>query len=149
MKDNSNQNTIVVDAKLMLVGRLSSNVAKLLINKNKVIVVNADEALFSGSKKSIINKFTKKLEIGSITHPRHNPKHYKTSHGILKRVIRGMIPISKPSGITAIKNLKVYDGKPDNIDVSNKTIFKNVQITKPLPFYTSLHDISYILNGGN
>ena len=63
MKDNTIQSTIVVDAKLMLVGRLSSNVAKLLINKNKVIVVNADEALFSGNKKSIINKFTKKLEI--------------------------------------------------------------------------------------
>jgi large subunit ribosomal protein L13 len=149
LKDNTIQSTIVVDAKLMLVGRLSSNVAKLLINKNKVIVVNADEALFSGNKKSIVNKFMKKLEIGSITHPRHNPKHYKTSHGILKRVIRGMIPRDKPSGITAIKNLRVYSDKPDNVDVSNKTVFKNVQITKPLPFYTSLHDISYILNGGN
>ena len=105
MKDNTIQSTIVVDANLMLVGRLSSNVAKLLINKNKVIVVNADEALFSGNKKSIVNKFVKRLEIGSITHPRHNPKHYKTSPGILKRVIRGMIPRDKPSGITALKIL--------------------------------------------
>ena len=52
--------TFVYDAKDKILGRLASKVAKQLLsarksgNPNKVIIVNAEEAIISGPKKAVL-----------------------------------------------------------------------------------------------
>ena len=43
---------ILVNAEGLIVGRLCSKVAKLLLNGEEVIILNAEKAVFSGKKKS-------------------------------------------------------------------------------------------------
>jgi large subunit ribosomal protein L13 len=86
---------IVVDATDHIAGRLSSNVAKLLLNGNRVSVVNCDKIMISGTRSNIINEYREFLEINSINHWKHGPKHPRRPDTIMKRMIRGMLPKEK------------------------------------------------------
>ncbi|MCP8307635.1 MAG: 50S ribosomal protein L13 [archaeon] len=133
---------IVVDAEGHIAGRLSSYIAKSLLRGNKVIVVNAEKALLSGSKSSIINEYLKKLEIGSVINPRHGPFHPRRPDTILTKMVRGMLPKRKAKGLEALKRLRVYVGIPDQYKSFEKTKFEDAIAKKPLSFYLTLGELS-------
>jgi len=133
---------IVVDAQGHIAGRLSSYIAKSLLNENKVIVVNAEKALLSGSKSSIINEYLKKLEIGSVINPRHGPFHPRRPDTILTKMVRGMLPSRKAKGLEALKRLRVYIGVPEQYKSFEKTKFEEAIAKKPLSFYLTLGELS-------
>jgi len=133
---------IVVDAQGHIAGRLSSYIAKSLLNGNKVIVVNAEKALLSGSKSSIINEYLKKLEIGSVINPRHGPFHPRRPDTILTKMVRGMLPRRKAKGLEALRRLRVYIGVPEQYKSFEKTKFEEAIVKKPLSFYLTLGELS-------
>ncbi len=133
---------IVVDAQGHIAGRLSSYIAKSLLNGNKVIVVNAEKALLSGSKSSIINEYLKKLEIGSVINPRHGPFHPRRPDTILTKMVRGMLPRRKAKGLEALRRLRVYIGVPEQYKSFEKTRFEEAIVKKPLSFYLTLGELS-------
>ena len=57
---------IVVDATNHIAGRLSSNVAKLLMQGNRVSVVNCEKIMMSGTRSNQIKEHREFLEINSI-----------------------------------------------------------------------------------
>lgn len=103
---------VVIDADNLILGRLASHCAKLLLKGEEVIVVNAENAVISGSKKSIATDYLEKRRIGK---PRKGPHYPRMPDRILKRTIRGMIPYKKPSGKKAYSRLKVYIGVPKEL----------------------------------
>lgn len=74
-----------IDATGCTMGRLSSYVAKELLNGEKVIVVNAEKAYLSGSKEFLIREYKKKRERGT---QRKGPFFPRMPDRILKRTIR-------------------------------------------------------------
>ena len=52
-----------------IAGRLSSHVAKLLIQGNRVTLVNCEKIMYSGTRDNLINEYKAFLEINSIIHP--------------------------------------------------------------------------------
>ncbi|MBI4257367.1 MAG: 50S ribosomal protein L13 [Thaumarchaeota archaeon] len=133
---------LVVDASGQIVGRLSSNVAKHLLSGQKVVIVNAEKALFSGDKTMIVREFRKQLELGGAVHPKYGPIHPRRPDTILTKTVRGMLPRRKPSGMQAFKRLRVYVGVPDTYASATKTGFDNAKAMKPLPFYVTLGEIA-------
>ncbi len=133
---------IVVDATNLIVGRMASNVAKLLLNGHRVVIVNSEKALVSGSRKNIVTKQLKRLEIGSVVNPKYNPHRYREPNKMLHRMIRGMIPRKKPSGIAAMKRLRAYIGTPESYESVEKTVFENAKATKPLPMYMTMGEVA-------
>ena len=57
-----------------IAGRLSSNVAKLLLQGNRVAVVNSEKIMMSGRRRGIIDEYKQFLKISSILHP--NMDHF-------------------------------------------------------------------------
>ena len=110
-------NAIIVDAKGLILGRLASNVAKLLIQGETVIILNAEKAAISGKKQHIVQEAKTFLEVG---HPGKGPLHPRRPDRIVSRTVRGMLPRRKPKGIEAYKRLRVYLGAP--LEFENKTI---------------------------
>ena len=103
-------NTItIVDAKGLILGRLASNVAKLLLQGETVVILNAEKAAISGKKQQIVQEAKTFLEVG---HPRKGPLHPRRPDKIVGRTIRGMLPRRKPKGVAAYKRLRVYLGAP-------------------------------------
>ena len=133
---------IVVDAQGHIAGRLSSYIAKSLLNGNKVIIVNAEKALLSGSRSSIMNDYLKKLEISSVINPRHGPFHPRRPDTILTKIIRGMLPRGKAKGSEALKRLRVYVGMPEQYKSFEKIKFEDAMAKKPLSFYLTLGELA-------
>jgi len=103
----------VVDGKDKVMGRLASQVAKMVLNGSEVAVLNAEHVFISGHPKQIIANYKRKLELQDKANPEHSPYHSRRADLFVKRAIRGMLPFKKPKGKAAYKLLKVYIGVPE------------------------------------
>ena len=109
----SSNNTIIIDAKGLILGRMASMVAKRLLQGATVTVLNAEKAAISGKRLQIVKDAKSFLEVG---HPRKGPYHYRRPDRIVRKTIRGMLPRKKPKGQQALKRLKVYLGTPSEFE---------------------------------
>ena len=132
---------IVIDGTNHIAGRLSSNVAKLLLQGNRVAVINSEKIMISGKKKNIVNEYKEFLEISSILHPKHGPFHPRRPDTIVSRMIRGMLPRDKPSGKKALSRLRVYVGVPKDVKPLGKIQLEKSMIRKSSAAYTSMGDL--------
>ncbi len=110
----------IIDAKGLILGRLASIVAKRLLNGEKIVIVNAEEAIISGKRLNIITEAKEFLQIG---HYRKGPYHSRRPDEIVKRTIRGMLPRRNPRGKEALKRLRVFLSVPEEYrDKEKETI---------------------------
>lgn len=98
-----------IDAENLILGRLASNVAKSLLNGDDVIIVNAEKAVLTGSKRNILERYRFKRTVGSV---RKGPNYPRMPDRMLRRTVRGMLPIKTSHGKEAYKKLKVYISVP-------------------------------------
>ncbi|ONM09476.1 60S ribosomal protein L13a-1 [Zea mays] len=80
---------IVVDARHHMLGRLSSIIAKELLNGQKVVVVRCEEICMSGGLVRQKMKYLRFLRKRMNTKPSHGPIHFRAPAKILWRTIRG------------------------------------------------------------
>ena len=132
---------LVIDGTDHIAGRLSSNVAKLLLQGNRVTVINSEKIMISGKKRNIVGEYNQFLKISSILHPKHGPFHPRKPDTILSRMIRGMLPRDKPSGKEALRKLRVYIGVPKDVKGLGKIQFEKAQIRKSSALYTSVGEL--------
>ena len=132
---------IVIDGTNHIAGRLSSNVAKLLLQGNRVTVINSEKIMISGKKNSIVNEYNQFLKISSILHPKHGPFHPRRPDTMINRMIRGMLPRDKPSGREALRRLRVYVGVPKDVKSLEKIHLEKAIIRKSSASYTSVGEL--------
>ena len=144
VKLNKAQNSsLVLDGSNLIAGRLSTYVAKKLIEGHSIHVINADKVLLTGNRSSIISSWKKKLEIGSIVNPeKHGPFHKKHPHEILSKMIRGMLPRRKTHGLEAFRRLRVSVGSPLSPNINDDPLLEKAKANKPLSFYLTLGSLS-------
>jgi len=102
----------IIDATGLILGRMASVVAKRLLQGETIIIVNAEKAVISGKRLSILREVKEFLEVG---HPRKGPFHPRRPDQIVRRTIRGMLPRKKPKGMQAYKRLRVFIGVPEEL----------------------------------
>lgn len=120
-KATAEKGWIIVDASNVVLGRLASEVAKVIRGKNKpsftphfdagdnVIVINADKLKLTGQK------WDKKQYVSYSNHPGgqkiKTPRQLKeqSSTIIIEKAVRGMLPKNR-LGRQLFKNLFVYEG---------------------------------------
>ncbi len=137
----STDKPVVIDATDHIAGRLASHVAKLLRQGNRVSIINCEKIMLSGTRSNIIKEYREFLEISSILHPKHGPYHPRRPDTIMKRMIRGMLPKKKPSGLEAHKKLRTYIGVPKQLKSLEKKQFEKAKITKAPSNYTTMADL--------
>ena len=128
----------VIDADGLIVGRMASKIAKMLLEGEEVAVVNSEKALFTGGKTAVYNDHKRKREL---VHKRKGPFYPRMPDAIVKRSIRGMLPYQKPRGRTAFKNLRVYIGIPKEHEKAKTETIKDAQL-KGSSKYISVGEIS-------
>lgn len=115
----------LVDAEGLIVGRMGSKIAKMLLNGQEVIILNAEKAVFSGKRKSKIAAAHVFLEVGA---PERGPFHYRRPDRYLRKTVRGMLPFKQPKGKSAYKRLKVYMGVPLEFKDKEMVTFADVSV---------------------
>lgn len=115
------KNWLIIDADSQVLGRMASEVAKLIRGKHKagytphvdcgdnVIVINADKVRLTG------NKWTDKQYVRHTGYPggqrieTPTTLKAKSSTRLVEKAVRGMLPINR-LGREIFKNLYVYEG---------------------------------------
>lgn len=137
-----NNKQIVVDVTNCIAGRVCSYVSKLLLQGNRVVIVNSEKAMISGHRHKTIEIFKEYLEINSVTNPIHGPYHPRRPDTLLTRMVRGMLPKRKSSGITAFERLRVYIGIPKEYSNVEPEVFSDTKITKPESYYITMGEVA-------
>ncbi|MDH3313303.1 MAG: 50S ribosomal protein L13 [Nitrosopumilus sp.] len=137
---------IVVDGTDHIAGRLASNVAKLLIQGNRVSVVNCEKIMMSGTRANQIKEYREFLEINSIINYKHGPVHYRRPDTVIAKMIRQMLPFDrKPSGKESYQRLRTYIGSPKEIKALEKIQFEKAKIKKTPANYTSVGELCRVI----
>jgi large subunit ribosomal protein L13 len=129
---------IVIDAENLIMGRLASHVAKMLLSGQEVAIVNAEKVVISGNKKRILEDYYHKRDVGG---PRKGPHFPRMPDRILKRTVRGMVPIKKTTGKEAYKRLRVYIGVPSEFQGETLNTITNASAEGKVK-YILLGDVS-------
>lgn len=99
---------LVVDARDCILGRIASEVAERALDGERVAVVYAEDAVITGRREDIIERYRQRDAVGSD----RGPHFSKRPDGILKRSVRGMLPTDRKRGREALSNVRVYIGNP-------------------------------------
>jgi len=117
----------IIDAEGLILGRMASKVAKRLLEGEKIAVVNAEKAVISGRKRSKVTEAKEFLEVGGVG---RGPFHYRRPDRIVRKTVRGMLPIKKPKGKQAYKRLSTFIGIPDDYKNRKMETLTNAQAKK-------------------
>ena len=119
VKDKVERNWYIVDATDKPLGRVASQVAKILMGKNKpiytphvdcgdfVIIINADKAKLTGNKRQRTNIHRYTGYIGGLRTVTLGEMMDKKPVQLMERVVKGMLPKTR---LKYFSKLKVYAG---------------------------------------
>lgn len=96
------------DASDKILGRFCSHIAKKALLGEYIVIVNAKDAIISGTKRNIHERHLAKLNISTATNPRRGPFHERRPDNFMRRVIKQMLPRKKLRGKEALKRVHVY-----------------------------------------
>jgi len=132
-------NKTVIDGEGLILGRLSSMVAKRLLTGEQIELVNAEKIVVSGAKKMIIEREKEFLGVGG--HEK-GPVHYRQPHRIVRKTIRGMLPHRKAHGREAFRRLKVHIGVPEEFEATEKETIEKIQAHNLGKRYVTIGEIA-------
>lgn len=130
---------MVIDASGAILGRLASIVAKRLLSGERIVIVNAEKAVLSGKRLSLLREMKEFLQVG---HPGKGPHHPRRPDRILRRTIRGMLPRRKPKGVEAYRRLKVYLGVPKEYEGAEFEVVSEAKVDKLRCPYVTLGELA-------
>jgi len=132
----------VYDANGQILGRFATRIAKELVKGETVSIVNCEKAVISGRPKFTENHYKHRRQR---VDPHHGPFFPRTPDGIVRRTIRGMLPIRRTKGREAFRRLKVYIGIPDELKNEKFITIKEFDVNKLKCKSITIEDLSIAL----
>lgn len=99
----------IIDASRLILGRLATYVAHQAIIGEKVILVNCEKAVVSGSRLGIEAHYHERTARGDTMDGPFIPRQ---PHLLVKRAIRGMLPVQTDRGKKAFARVLCFPGMP-------------------------------------
>ena len=137
---------MIVDAKGMVAGRLSTKIAKALIKGEAVTIVNAEQAIIVGTTENIMEKFRMRVNAAVKSNPHFGPKYDRIPSKMLRRMVKGMLPSKKRTALRMVKNLKVFNGVPKELSKEKFVVFEEYRCNEKHDFMT-IKEIAQGLGG--
>ncbi|MCW1296589.1 MAG: 50S ribosomal protein L13 [Candidatus Parvarchaeota archaeon] len=136
---------VFIDATNLILGRMASIVAKKVLNGDTVFILNAEKAVITGNKRSILDTYIRKRSIGG---PLWGPFFPKRPDGIVRRTIRGMLPYKKDKGRKAFRRVKVYIGIPEEFKGKKLETLNEANVSKlKYQKYITIEELSKEIGG--
>ena len=130
---------MIIDATDTILGRMAAVVAKKALSGEEVMIINAEKAIVTGSRKVVLARFKFKRDVGDQI---KGPFYPRMPDRLVRRVVRGMLPIRTSRGLDAYKKVKAFIGMPAELKgdvVKLKDIRAN---SLKDPKYISVEEIS-------
>jgi large subunit ribosomal protein L13 len=110
---NTTINAYVIDATDARLGRMATHVAKAALQGRTVVVVNCEEAIITGTRSNIMEKYTHIRQLGR---PTKGPFLPRMPDRFVRRVVRSMLPYKTPHGREAFHRVQCYIGTPSQFE---------------------------------
>lgn len=134
---------MIVDGTNLILGRVGSEVAKAALMGKQVTIVNCEKIYMTGDRQVIFANYERKRQMGTYA---HGPFYPRMPDRLVKRLIRGMLPIKRAKGRDAYKRIKCYVGVPDEIKNEKFETFNHANISRLSTMkYTSMKELSHHL----
>jgi large subunit ribosomal protein L13 len=131
---------VLINAQGLIVGRLSSIVAKKLLEGEEITIINAEKAIISGAKASTFAEYKQTVDRGT---KEKGPYFPKRPDAIVTRTIRGMLPYKAQRGKDAMARLKVYIGTPAEVSGKDAVTLEKASVDRLSSFkYMQLGELS-------
>ena len=114
--------SVLIDGRTHMLGRLASIVAKELLCGQKIVVVRCEQIVVSGSLMRNKVKFTQFLRKRTNTNPKKGPIHFRSPARMFWRTVRGMVPHKTKRGAAAFERFKAYEGIPPPYDKVKRAV---------------------------
>ena len=134
-----NTNEIVIDASNATLGRLSSYAAKQSLLGKSIIIVNCNDAIITGDKRTTINKYKRLRSMGGLS--QRGPYFPKSPERLVKRAIRGMLSHRQSRGKEALQRIMCYNSVPAEYEQKPKIKAGREKIQKSISLYTLSREI--------
>ena len=121
---------MIFNGKDSILGRLSTEAAKAALEGDEVVIVNANDIVIIGGKNSIVYKYKERRRIVTMA---KGPFFPRTTIGIVKRSIRGMVKRKRSKGMDAFRRIKVYEGVPE--EYKNKEMIDTAKVKMDRPVH--------------
>lgn len=141
----SEQTIKIFDADQMVVGRLGTKAAKAALLGDRVVIVNAEKAIITGARRTVIDAWKNKFKIRTSYNPRKGPFHFRRPDMIVRRMIRGMLPYPKPRGKDAFRRIQVFLGVPEEYADKEKIVLEKSRYRSLTRKYITVKDLSHEL----
>jgi len=136
---------MIIDGTDLIMGRLATFVAKKSLLGEEVNVVNCEKVLITGTKKNIFAGYVRRMQMGI---PTKGPFLQRAPDKIVKRAIRGMLPVKQEKGEKAYKRIRCYKGIPESFKGEKIETVQTANISKiPNLKYMSVGEISRLISG--
>jgi large subunit ribosomal protein L13 len=133
---------VLLDASNQILGRLASYVAKSALRGETVVVVNAERAVISGRRRSIIEKAKWMLNTRTLGNQAKAPVHQRRPDLYVRRVIRGMLPWKKARGRAAFHRVLVFVGIPEEYQKKSLTKAPGADASRLSSPYITVADLA-------
>ena len=135
---------MIIDATNLKLGRICTVAAKKALQGEKVVIVNCEKAVVTGSKQDVLAKYQRRAEMGN---PHWGPYQPRMADRFVRRTVRGMLPYKTDRGRDAYKRIMCYVGNPDGQEA--QTIAEaDVTNTRTLR-YVTIGEVCTLLGGKN
>lgn len=101
---------LLIDASNAILGRLASYAAKQALLGKNVIIVNCNDAVIAGNRRTTINIYQEKRLRGGSS--QKGPFFPSIPYRVVKRTIRGMLKYKEGRGRAALERIKCYNDTP-------------------------------------
>ncbi len=147
------EKTYVINAEGYRLGRLASYIAKLLLKGHRVKVYNAEKAVITGTRSSILEHYLMLRRRRQLTSHKKITVWYPTrAEALFRTAVLRMLPRKKPKGREAGKRLEVVKGPAafggEVIEFQDAKLVKAVSRSGKIIRYVTLEDLSKQLRGG-
>jgi large subunit ribosomal protein L13 len=132
----------VVDASGLVLGRAASRIAHRLLAGESIVVVNAERAVVTGSRASVLGYYVAARARGSVRSGPHFPRY---PDRIFRRTVRGMLPHLRARGKVAFDRLDVHIGVPDELRGASLTTIEEAKARPSLRAPMTLAEITRLL----
>ena len=132
----------VVDASGLVLGRAASLIAQRLLAGESIVVVNAEQAVVTGARASVLGHYTAARARGSVRSGPHFPRY---PDRIFRRTVRGMLPHLKTRGKVAFDRLEVHIGVPEAWREAPHTTIEKAKARPALRAPLTLAEITRLL----
>lgn len=101
------KNWKIIDATDMIMGRMCSQAAKMALLGEHIVIINAKNAIISGRRNQILEKYVHLRHIRNLSNPRRGPFHGSRPDTFIRQKIRFMLP-KNARGAEALSRIHIY-----------------------------------------